>query len=57
MSEEAAAVYEQGVNADRSAEEAWERVQARNAETEWDVVGMLGRRLSADDDGELEETA
>lgn len=56
MSEDAAAVYERGLEADYSAEEAWERIQDRNEETEWDIEGMLGRHLSHRSDDELDET-
>lgn len=56
MSEDAAAVYERGANADRSAADAWERIQARNEETEWDIAAMLGPRFSRDSDERHAET-
>jgi hypothetical protein len=41
MREDAAGLYERGVEADCSAEEAWEQIQVRNEKTEWDIEAML----------------
>ena len=41
MSEESARIHERAENSDVSAEEAWERAQELNEDTEWDIERML----------------